>query len=105
MPDDVTLYRAVCLAEYQDLRRTRRFGTVPGSLEGKWFATTHDDAVAWGKLFARISGEFRIIRAIFPRTLAERFQYRPRLDGIGPAYFADMDQLRDFVMDMEESKT
>lgn len=100
MQDDVTLYRAVCIAEHQDLQRTRQFRIIPGSLEGKWFATTHDDAVAWGKLFAIVSGDFMVITATFPAALVERFSFRARLDGIGPAYFAEIDQLRDFVIDV-----
>jgi hypothetical protein len=38
-------------------------------------------------------GNFRVIEATFPRTVADQFMRIERLDGIGPARFGTWDQL------------
>lgn len=100
LEERVTLYRAVSMAEYRDLQEHRRFQTTPSSLEGKWFATTASDAAAWGRLFERFSGPFTIIAIDVPRGLLQRFGYRESLDGIGPAYYAGIEQLEQLLVDV-----
>lgn len=103
MPDSrVTLFRAVSLAEYNDLLAHRRFRVVVGSLEGKWFATTKSDAEAWGRGFERFSGPSKVIKVGFPSSQIATFDRLERLDGIGPAWFAEIDQLADVVIDVED---
>lgn len=42
------LFRAISYGEYSVLKRGR-FTIVPNSMEGKWFAESHSDAMSWGE--------------------------------------------------------
>lgn len=39
------------------------------------------------------AGNFRVIEATFPRSVADQFLRNPRLDGIGPARFGTFEPL------------
>ena len=85
------LYRCMSEAELQDLLSTGVFRCVPGSLEGKWFATAVADAAQWSERFASASGveHDRIVEADLPDDVATQLFFVRRLDGIGPAYFVE----------------
>src|ERR1700693_1346358 len=80
----IVLCRSVCEAEFQELMGDGPFRSIPGSLEGKWFAETARDAMAWGEFFARISGvaHDRIISIEIDGGVAAEFWRVSMLDGI-----------------------
>jgi len=87
-----TLYRAVSEVEFHQVMKTGRFAVAPNTLEGKFFAETVSDAAKWGeRLQGR--GNFRIVEVKVPTTTADQLMRWERLDGIGPARYAELDQL------------
>jgi hypothetical protein len=68
-----------------------------GYVGGKWFATSFEDAVRWGRALQRLlrPRPFRVAFVAVPATLLDEFASRVRLDAIGPAYFVRSDQLRE----------
>jgi RHS repeat-associated protein len=95
------LYRAVGEEELQQLMETGVFQS-PGSAEGKYFATTLEDAMTWGE---RLMGEgnYRVIQLDLPSELVEQFYAWERLDTIGPAYYATLEQLKDLILALTEA--
>lgn len=92
--ETVTLYRAVSISKYRQLRASDRFQQLGGA-EGKYFAERKAHARAWGRaLFGE--GQYRIVQAGFPKPVADQFHRFPSLDGIGPARFARLDQLETY---------
>jgi hypothetical protein len=90
--DPVPLYRNVDAAEFDSIANTGKFGTGPGNMEGKWFATQGDHADQWGQ--ALNNGEGLTVQTTIPHWLADQLHYHPgKLDGTGPAMYADADQL------------
>ncbi len=90
--DPVPLYRNVDGAEFDSIATTGKFGTGPGNMEGKWFATQGEHADQWGQ--ALNNGEGLTVQTSIPRWLADQLHYHPgKLDGIGPGMYADADQL------------
>jgi len=88
-----SFYRAMSPAEYDDLMTTGQFRPGEGTIEGKFFATTPQDAQAWGQKFYP-SGDYRIVEIQVSQTKASTFLYWNRLDGIGPAAYSDVHQLQ-----------
>ena len=86
------LYRAVGDAEFDDLLGSGRFRAAGNSVEGKYFAEQFGHAVAWGDALYG-SGRYRIVEAEVPDPDAEAFFRWDRLDAIGPARFARIEQL------------
>jgi hypothetical protein len=84
------LYRAVSDAEFADLTASGTFALVPHSLEGKWLAETPADAETWRCLL----GESLVIEIEVPDTNANRLFRIQRLDGIGPARYAELEDLK-----------
>jgi hypothetical protein len=71
----VSLYRNVDESEFYDIASTGKFGTGGGMMEGKWFA---------------LEGE----HARIPKPLVDQLcSEQKKLDGIGPAVYADSRQL------------
>jgi hypothetical protein len=65
----------------------------PNSIEaGKWFAESAAHARQWGNAFEG-AGNFRVIEATFPRSVADQFVRNPLLDNIGPARFGTFGQM------------
>ncbi len=93
----VTLYRAMSVAEYRQLVATGRFapGTTSSYENGKWFAEQLSHAVKWGEIFARLSGNARwvVVEVRLLAPAANRFIRLERLDGIGPARYAEVQQI------------
>jgi len=96
------LYRAVSLAEFEDLRRTNYFRQGPNSLEGKWFADTHEGVLL--RVVAHYpDGDGRIVAADVPdRLIGEAFRMAD-LDGFGPATYLEATQLIGIVPIVEFS--
>jgi hypothetical protein len=69
-------------------------GAGAGSMEGKWFAETAADALEWGQRLNNSVGAVISVRV--PTNLAGQLHRIPKLDGIGPARFANGDQLAQF---------
>lgn len=91
----VKLYRAMCDQELEELITTGLFRAAPGAIEGKWFAESVQDAVLWGGFFERVTGIKidRIIEVELSDAVAAKLFRIARLDGIGPARFATVEQL------------
>ncbi len=87
------LYRAVGQAEFEQLMKTGAFQAGTNSLGGKFFAESLDDAIKWGELLEG-KGAFKVIEARIPTVEAQKFMRWDRLDGIGPARYAELNQLR-----------
>jgi hypothetical protein len=91
----VKLYRAMCDAELGELLATGIFRAAPGAIEGKWFAESVYDAAIWGDYFESVTGikNDRIVEVELGEEIAESLFRIPRLDGVGPARFATVEQL------------
>lgn len=88
----ITLYRSVSAAELGSLGRSGF--SVGGGAEGKYFAESLKDAEAWG---AKL-GNPHVLQVNVPTSVANQMYRWERLDGIGPARFGTMDQLRDVTI-------
>lgn len=89
----VTLYRAVSVAELEQLITTGVFkaGSNSGGF-GKHFASTAEDAASWGNAMDG-PNNFHVVAVEFPKGLPKVEQYWNRLDGIGPAYHIELGPL------------
>jgi len=97
----VILYRAVSIFEYNQLMTTRRFEIVAESVEGKYFAETASGAAEWGRRLFEITPH-RILQLTFDQRLADQFYRWQRLDGIGPARYATIEQLLTIEVRIQE---
>lgn len=73
--------------------KTGTFQAGPNSLGGKFFAESAEHAAQWGQRLEGTSG-FRIVDAKIPTVQADKFMRWGRLDGIGPARYAELNQLK-----------
>ncbi|MDQ1637725.1 MAG: hypothetical protein QOF62_1064 [Pyrinomonadaceae bacterium] len=92
-----TLYRAVSNAEFEQVMRTGTFEGGPMMSLGKHFAETAEDAAQWG-LKLEGKGGFKVVDVRIPTVQAEKFQRWERLDGIGPARYAEFKDLTNAVI-------
>jgi len=92
-----TLYRAVSNAEFEQIMETGTFEAGANSLGGKWFAETAEHANQWGEILEG-KGAFKVVDAKIPTVQADKFMRLERLDGIGPARYAELDQLKNAVI-------
>ncbi|KAF1714291.1 hypothetical protein CSC71_04445 [Pseudoxanthomonas sangjuensis] len=87
-----TLYRAVSEAEAASIRATGRFSIGPNSLEGKWLAESLKHAKEWGdKLNGK--GISKLLEIKLPKSIADKLFRVEKLDGVGPARYAELSQL------------
>jgi hypothetical protein len=93
----VLLYRAVSLLEFERVMRTGRFTPMPGSLAGKFFAESPEHAARWGDHLEG-PGNFRILEVEVLAATADTFRRWPRLDGVGPARYAELRDLEGVVI-------
>jgi hypothetical protein len=91
----MTFFRAISVAEANDLKKIGRFRGVVGTLEGKWLAETAGNALEWGRRFSLMSGIHHdiIVRIEMDDLVAARLFKVENLDAIGPAYYAGVDDL------------
>lgn len=88
----VQIFRHVDAREFDSIATTGKFGTGEGQMEGKWFATQGAHAEQWGQLLN--GGEGITVETRIPASVADQlYLHAGKLDGIGPAYYADADQL------------
>jgi len=88
-----TLFRAVSPEEYAQLMKTGKFAEGTNSLGGKFFAESAADAAKWGDVFTKGQGGYRVISATVPDSAASQFMRWKSLDAIGPARYAELEQL------------
>jgi len=88
----IELFRAVSPFELTDIMTTGEFRPGSPSFQGKWFAESPTDAAEWGR---RLYGAqpFHLVVVDVPRAVADSLFVLPNLDGIGPARFAEIDDL------------
>src|SRR6266513_1423121 len=91
-------YRAVSLKELADIRRCGHLRTTAGSCEGKHLASSLTHARQWGRM-PNTSQPFAVVRVSIDDAVAASLLSWNHLDGIGPAYFATIDQIEDFRID------
>ncbi|HEV7746081.1 MAG TPA: RHS repeat-associated core domain-containing protein [Pyrinomonadaceae bacterium] len=96
--ETTTLYRAVSEAEFEQLMETGTFQPGPNSLGGKWFAESAEHAEQWGRAMYEGTGGFRVIDMKIPAVQAARLMRIESLDGIGPARYAELEQLTNAVV-------
>ena len=87
----MTLYRAVSRAESDDIRLCDAFRTLPGQMEGKWFAESPADARTWAERLG--IAEPAIVCVSVPDSIAGLLFRLESLDGVGPARYATSDHL------------
>jgi hypothetical protein len=87
------LYRAVSHAEYADIAASGVLRAGPNSYAtGKFFAEAGEHAAKWGRALEG-AGNFRVIEAQFPTSIANQFMRWQHLDNIGPARFGTFGQI------------
>ena len=90
--DVVTLYRSVSRAEAKQIMKTGKLEAGSGAMEGKWMAETLEDARKWGAKMDPAK-DTTIVEIKLPKSVADSLYRDPRLDGIGPARYGEIDQL------------
>ena len=92
-----TLFRAVDATELAAMGKAGgKLVTGGASMEGKFFAETAADAAKWGELL----NAPHILQVTVPTTAANAMKRWDRLDGIGAARYAEMDQLVNAVVEI-----
>jgi hypothetical protein len=87
--ETVSVYRAVSLAENDDIAATGTLRPVAGSIEkGKWCSTSAEGAQKWGGYFYGNS-PYKIVEIRLPRGVANRLYGWANLDDRGGAVFID----------------
>lgn len=95
-----TFYRWIDEQELADLRTVGRLRAGPGSMEGKYLTDSIAHAAIWGSKFP---GSGVIVRVTVSREVADGIWYAgDNLDGIGPAWFATIEELQDAVVEEVE---
>jgi hypothetical protein len=88
----VQIFRNVDAREFDSIATTGKFGTGPGQMEGKWFATQGAHADQWGQMLN--GGQGLTVETNISKVVADQlFSHAGKLDGIGPAYYANEGQL------------
>jgi len=88
----VQLFRNVDEVEFNAIANSGRFGLGSGQMEGKWFALVGDHAEQWGNLLN--GGRGLTVETRIPKWVADQlYHHAGKLDGIGPAMYANADQL------------
>ncbi|HCD1085670.1 TPA: hypothetical protein JD645_RS15565 [Proteus mirabilis] len=100
----MTLYRGMNITEYESLMKTGTWTSPPNALEGKWFATTFDNAVIWGNKMGHGGDTFKVVQINVPDEIAKKWHFDPHLDSIGPARFATLDNLNNSNVKITWSK-
>jgi hypothetical protein len=84
----VQIFRNVDAREFDSNAATGKFSPGPGQMEGKWFAMQGAHAEQWGQSLN--GGEGITVETRIPASLADQlYLHAGKLDGVGPAYYAD----------------
>ncbi|MCE7986193.1 MAG: hypothetical protein DYG89_33875 [Caldilinea sp. CFX5] len=70
-------------------------------MEDKYFAESWQAARLWGDLLFGV-GLYHVIAVELPDKVCAEFHRWERLDMIGPAQYAEIEQLRDVVVSVQE---
>ncbi|SCZ71171.1 RHS repeat-associated core domain-containing protein, partial [Photorhabdus luminescens] len=89
------LYRGMNLSEYNQLVETGKWAAGQGTMEGKWFAESYKNAVTWGNKMGHGGSTFQVVQINVPDDIAGKMHVDLHLDGIGPARYAQVEQLND----------
>ncbi|MDF9852111.1 MULTISPECIES: hypothetical protein [unclassified Paenibacillus] len=84
----VTLFRSMSDAELAGIAKKKAFD-AGFNMEGKWFATTLQDAMEW----ANMPGNSRIVSVTVNKNMLNGAYYSSNLDNIGPAYYFELEAL------------
>ncbi|AIQ17133.1 hypothetical protein H70357_11025 [Paenibacillus sp. FSL H7-0357] len=84
----VNLFRSMSDAELAAIAKSKVFD-AGFNMEGKWFATTLNDAKEW----ANMPGNSRIISVSVNESMLNGAYYSSKLDNIGPAYYFELEAL------------
>lgn len=90
--ETTTLFRAVSAGEFEQVLSTGTFQAGANSLGGKFFAESAADASRWGDALNG-PGNYKILEVTLPTSSVNQMMYWPRLDAIGPAWYAELPQL------------
>jgi hypothetical protein len=85
------VFRAVSLAQAEQIRRTGSFETVPQGCEGKHFADTIESARKFGDRLFGGTG-YRIVEAEVPDDSPSQYRW-PNLDECGSARYLAIEDL------------
>lgn len=88
--EGVDLFRHVSPGELADIGEYG-FRAGPNSLGGKWFAESGENASQWGRVLN--NGEGSVVKVRVPDSFANQLMRLEKLDGIGPARYAEPHQL------------
>jgi RHS repeat-associated protein len=70
--DTTRFYRAVSIAEYEQIQTTGTFETVPHGADGKYLAGSVEDAMYWGENMYG-SGNFRVVQVDYSNAVVNQF--------------------------------
>src|SRR5262245_10012195 len=89
---NVTFYRVVSQAEWQDIPATGQLRQGPNSVEGKHLTGSLEEAQRFAaKLFP--SGSYRIVEVEFTKEVAEGLFFIGHMDLCGRVWFAELADL------------
>jgi hypothetical protein len=89
-------YRGVDTAEYEDWKACGQLRPAAGAIEGKHLAVEPEHAKEWRRILPTEDdpGPIRVLRVSFRLNVANTLYFLgPRIDQIGPAYFAGLEAL------------
>ncbi len=81
-------------AEYEDIQVMGVFRSVGNCLYGKWFAESMADALQWSILLS-YPANVLILEISLEEDVSRTLYQTDYLDGVGPARYAEIDQLQD----------
>ncbi len=93
-PRYTILYRAAGPEEIADIVAVGGFRQGGNSMPGKWFAESAEGAADFGRGFFKWDGDhkpFDIVAARIRTSAVKKMEFRPNLDGLGPARYLDLD--------------
>lgn len=95
-----TFYRVVSAAEYEDILATKLLRAGPNSMEGKHLWERIEDARLFAEFLLERKWETEciLIQIQVADAAAARFDALEPLDGIGRAWFAKFDDLREVTV-------
>lgn len=85
--EGVDLFRHVSPGELAELQKSGAFSAGRGTMEGKWFAESAEHAQRWGDVLN--GGEGVVVTVRVPTSVANNMVRHEKLDGIGPARYAE----------------
>ena len=91
----ITLYQSISDGEATSIKNAKTF-KLDGGVEGKYFWERLGDALRFGQQM----GQTQIVRVRYEKKAAALFDRWTVLDGIGPARFANEEQMNDGLLEL-----